>query len=426
MRTRTRTTSSSSVVIPSGPLYYSFVACDGTTLTSNIPQANPITQLTDYVSETMIDSLGRRESHPVKHTKVKVACQGGGQYVSADVQTIGGVAKDGVSTITNPDYLRYSNALNHIYCVDSLNQTIGSLGNGWSLGTSPVSEQSLINDCLESASRLDADVLLDIVEANQMYPSIKSIATALPNMAKNWTKLRKVIRTASGSFLAWKFGVSPVFHDIMAVDRSLRVLHDKFRKHEKMQLVRSSRAVSLNATFAGIAFAPSNQNGFRTWTFTHTGRCTRAPALRFVLVTKPIVPYSLDLFKKLDYAMRRFATSPASLAWELVPFSFVVDWFIDVRSALNAVDATLGHKPYEIVSFTRSLSYTLCNDTSVTRCNPCNGGTLYSSPMGSTERSYYERSLVPQSGFLPHWAPRFGKNQAAISAALISQALSKR
>jgi hypothetical protein len=35
-------------------------------------------------------------------------------------------------------------------------------------------------------------------------------------------------------------------------------------------------------------------------------------------------------------------TNPAYLAWELTPFSFVVDWFIPIGNAINAFDATLG------------------------------------------------------------------------------------
>lgn len=44
-------------------------------------------------------------------------------------------------------------------------------------------------------------------------------------------------------------------------------------------------------------------------------------------------------------------TNPASVAWELVPFSFVVDWFTPVGDWLSALDATLG---FTFLSGTRS------------------------------------------------------------------------
>lgn len=36
-------------------------------------------------------------------------------------------------------------------------------------------------------------------------------------------------------------------------------------------------------------------------------------------------------------------TNPAELAWELLPFSFVVDWFVPVGSFLSSLDALLGY-----------------------------------------------------------------------------------
>lgn len=35
-------------------------------------------------------------------------------------------------------------------------------------------------------------------------------------------------------------------------------------------------------------------------------------------------------------------TNPATVAWELMPFSFVVDWFLPIGSAINALDAEVG------------------------------------------------------------------------------------
>lgn len=43
-------------------------------------------------------------------------------------------------------------------------------------------------------------------------------------------------------------------------------------------------------------------------------------------------------------AARTGLTNPALLAWELLPFSFVADWFLPVGDWLNALDATLGYE----------------------------------------------------------------------------------
>lgn len=38
-------------------------------------------------------------------------------------------------------------------------------------------------------------------------------------------------------------------------------------------------------------------------------------------------------------------TNPAEIAWELVPYSFVVDWFLPIGSWLSSLDAMLGYGP---------------------------------------------------------------------------------
>jgi hypothetical protein len=45
---------------------------------------------------------------------------------------------------------------------------------------------------------------------------------------------------------------------------------------------------------------------------------------------------------ELSTAKEAGLTNPAALAWELTPFSFVVDWFLPVGNFLSSLDATLG------------------------------------------------------------------------------------
>jgi hypothetical protein len=54
-----------------------------------------------------------------------------------------------------------------------------------------------------------------------------------------------------------------------------------------------------------------------------------------------VVVYKIDN----DYLQRVSnvgLTNPLVVAWELVPFSFVVDWFLPLGDWLNGLDATMG------------------------------------------------------------------------------------
>jgi hypothetical protein len=272
----------------------------------------------------------------------------------------------------------------------------------------------MINNVLEYARQLKADVLLNVVEANQIWPSIKSLATSLPNMARNWRDLRNVLKSASGGYLAYKFGVSPILSDLMNVHRYLPRMREDVVRHQKQQARRFSVTAELPCTYT----APMPNMGFK-------GDVVTPPVLRFVLVVKPKTKYHTELFARIDHFVSRFATSPASLAWELVPFSFVVDWFVDLRGVLNAVDNVVGSSPYEIVSFTRSFSYHLESSFQLQNFSACDGTSVIQTwPRCTSEMKHYERSLVSNNHSIS-WIPQFGKSQAAISAALISQKLSQ-
>jgi hypothetical protein len=299
-----------------------------------------------------------------------------------------------------------------------------SLPWGYILGAS-LDETTLQNAVLDRARGLKADMLLNAVEANQMWPSIKSIATSLPAMAANWYQMRKVIKTASGAFLAWKFGVSPVLQDMMAVHRYLPRIQEDVLRHAKGDKQRFSITAERVLTSTDGVYYQSSQNGFVVQRFSRQSKVVKPPVVRYVLVVKPSTKYHTAFMSKADLFMRRFATSPASLAWELVPFSFVLDWFVDLRGTLRNLDKLIGFEPFKISSFTRSFSYELQSDYYLETLSPCNGSQLQFFRQCSGSYRHYERSTGFTTGALPSWNPRFGKNQAGISAALIAQQLSK-
>jgi hypothetical protein len=296
----------------------------------------------------------------------------------------------------------------------------------WTIGGAAINEQLLKLRVFELAAGLKADIMLDLIEGNEVWPSITSLIGSLRLLdARKWVELRKVIKTASGGFLAWKFGVKPILQDIMAVQRSLPTLKQAINSHIKRKPHRYSAKAE---QVASISLSPYGSyysiGGVNCLSDTWQGLVQDAPTVRYVLVVKPRASYTQDFFAKLDFALSRFATSPASLAWELVPYSFVVDWFVDIRGALLALDRVVNSVPYEIVAYTRSYSYTLSTQSFLDISSPCGGAVA--SLKGSYEYKLYERSDASFPGILPFMKPHFGKSQAAISAALISQFLANK
>jgi hypothetical protein len=412
MRTRTRNVVLDSMILSNTTFTGPYQWCNGATPSSPVFSIAPSNTPTEWLNEAITDSLGRGKVNKVTHYKHHVKLT---PKVSTLVYHDPGGTPANVSQGPIPNPMTYLTAHKNAHQGWSLNSSMPS---GFTTDYSNLDDGKMVNDLLENARQLKADVLLNLVEANQVWPSISSLATSLPKMGANWRDLRKVISTASGAFLAWKFGVSPILSDVMNIQRYLPKLEQDVIRHGKQQASRFSITAEFPCAYAG----PVGTSNPRIET---AGRVLQAPIVRYVLVVKPKTKYHTSFFKKVDLVLSRFASSPASLAWEKIPFSFVVDWFVDLRGSLTKLDSLLGSEPYEVIGFSRSFSFHLQNELQFVNQNGCTGGDLWTSPQAQSVYKYYERIPVSDVNSIPVWRPRFGKSQAGITAALISQQLSK-
>jgi len=458
MRTRNRTSTSTWHTwagIGSIPPTESWVPCGSVTGASPQPVTFPAHNVAlDKIDERMTDGLGKGDPHKCMHrrrTRIISRFDDIADYKWASSQA----GQNGVVTDrgAGPYWYSFADSGVDYFCTYDVSND-SSLPRHWMINTSSFNEPSLKARVLEQARQLKADVLLDIVEGNQIWPSIKSLATSLPVLSKLvynntrlhsvnpgdsifkrvavaqvplWNKVRPMIRTASGGFLAWKFGIAPLLSDFVAIHKYMPKLVKDIERHTNNADSRFSVKAEAIASYDDSERAPTTIGGVVVSIWTTQGRVVKAPQVRYVLRVKPNNDnkYLTGFFQKADLFMSRFATSPARLAWEKIPFSFVVDWFVDLKGALDALDKVLGVTPYKIVSFTRSFTYELGTDVFMTRKSPCDGSVLFDRSLGSCEFKHYERIPVAPGGISIRWQPHFGKNQAAISAALIAQQLAR-
>jgi hypothetical protein len=405
---------------------YNIYHCNGSLAASGSYNAGTIpAKLLDYVEETMQDEVVGRHAKRVDHRRKEFRSNpdGSGPRIHASVAgwptgwtSYGNYTAD-MNIAAMNDMLASRTAWPMAYNVTNY----ATPPQRWGIGFTSLNENDLKEDCLEKARQLKADVLLNVVEANQMWPSVRSLSGCIGELAYHWGNIRKVVATASGAYLAWKFGISPILSDIGAIQKYLPVMKNDIDRHVKGDAMRFSSIATGTASIDTSVDAPSTNTRY-----TYQGKVIKNPVVRYVLVAKPKQsPYMSDFFKKADAVLSRFASSPASLAWELIPFSFVADWFVDIRGTLRALDGLLGHEPFEVVAFTRSYSYHVETTLTAQEISTCDGSTLWQRGCGTCEFKHYERIPVSTSATLPFWNPRFGKNQAGISAALIGQQLSK-
>lgn len=129
------------------------------------------------------------------------------------------------------------------------------------------------------------------------------------------------IKDVSGAFLEFQYGVRPLIGSIYDACGVLQKPYPVYR-------VRAS--VPNICTLPGKT-APDrpNEKNWRYAKYTYEGRYSGGFN---VIVENPVV-----------HSMERCGVlNPASIAWELVPFSFVVDWFIPVGKFISSISDYAG------------------------------------------------------------------------------------
>jgi hypothetical protein len=394
-----------------------------------IPFGGP--QPVDVLTSKMEDGVGKDGPHKCVHRVVREVANApdGSQKPALDnppgYDLISGAGSDGARVLS--------------YWKGALGNSADSfLSNGTLSGTTvniSYDEADIVSRLFKRADGLKADALLNVVEAHQIAPACRSVHGYLPALAANWARnvlryrigrkadvakrFRAFARNSSGAFLAYKFGIAPLVADMISILKYAESVKRDLKRHANALPSRFS--IVTNGSVS-IPTVNTNEYGFNGYTAAASSINGSGTAeVRHVLVVKPTVKYSTGLFNSLDLVMDRFASSPASLVWEKIPFSFVLDWFVDVSGMLRYVDRAIGFEPYQVVSFTRSRKVTVERNVSIQYFRTDTGASI-TTGTHSLSCKEYTRDLV-SGGSFAHWKPRFGKSQAAISAALITQAL---
>jgi hypothetical protein len=115
-------------------------------------------------------------------------------------------------------------------------------------------------------------------------------------------------------------------------------------------------------------------------------------------------------------------TNPALVAWELVPYSFVFDWFIQVGNLLEASTALHGvtvRRASRGILITHAFNQSIPATTRVNGSTTFNNGAYY---IAATNRHYDRTSFSPDTTSI--WPPQ-GKGLNNINKMLTSLALLK-
>lgn len=175
---------------------------------------------------------------------------------------------------------------------------------------------------LNEQVRGSLDLSVGLAQAGQTAKML-NVIEAIRNYTRQPFSLgwRKVIRDVSNARLAFMYGWKPLASDLYGiVDESLRFVINELENYK----VRCSDTVESsfkNSKFKFQNFGTPQGVGSRDGKY-----------LCEIKVRLSTAGLDIDRWASLN---------PLSIAWELVPYSFVVDWIIDVGSYLRDIETSL-------------------------------------------------------------------------------------
>jgi hypothetical protein len=141
-------------------------------------------------------------------------------------------------------------------------------------------------------------------------------AAMFTNVRKNLGKLvtdpRNRTRNLANLWLEGRYGWRTLRYDLIDLDDAVRNFDAKRTRYTER---------------AGTSYTKTES------TTSHASMS----AGTYDVITEVTLEYSVRGMVTADYKPERFRTNVAVTAWELVPFSFVLDWFIDIGSSIEAM-----------------------------------------------------------------------------------------
>lgn len=181
--------------------------------------------------------------------------------------------------------------------------------------SSDPSERMRVMADVVSKSAFDVDLLTNLAESKEtlslLIDLINGIRKPLESIQKIARNTRKnPLKQGSEAWLMYRYGIMPVIYSVQDAIKLLKqrgFLYQTFRSKGSSDLKFPNRDMSIPHIY---------NMGAASLTYRGTGK----------------VYYGSEALRLIS----RISVNPVLTAWELVPWSFVVDWFVDVSGFIRA------------------------------------------------------------------------------------------
>jgi hypothetical protein len=177
-------------------------------------------------------------------------------------------------------------------------------------------------DNLNDNVRGSLDLSVDIAQAGQTAKMLRvkdSLVSYVRNFVSNRSKFKALIQGISNARLEFIYGWKPLVEDLyLAADESVRVplnVMGRFQGHSSQKL--SFSHIQMQTVYGVVNFPVSSQDA------------------------KVSIKIGVQLYTPSFDLSRWASLNPVSIAWEIIPYSFVVDWVFNIGGYLRNLETGL-------------------------------------------------------------------------------------
>lgn len=268
--------------------------------------------------------------------------------------------------------------------------------------------------------RGNLDLSVDLAQAGKtaslgsaVEKSVVSLGRAIVAIKRQPLRAALNIAKLTGELrLLWIYGVKPTMQTLY------QAVQESYHRMSRKGIWIKGRA-SVNSVYSRSGTGWPN---VRNWNWTakinDSAACEHAVQLLIPEDGEPEVA-------------RWTSLNPASIAWELLPFSFVVDWFLNVGDYLRNLESKLVYQRYFRTGYKSNRTRVTIVQTAVLRETISSGGwvTVYSDDYSaSLEQKGMERVVLHAFPAVPplRLNPQLGASRLLNAAALLSTAIQSR
>lgn len=299
-------------------------------------------------------------------------------------------------------------------------------------GAPIVDYTSALNQLIRDASGampLSANALVNVAELASLKSLVPSLLSGFATWGKQKSKIgSKSAKDLANTHLAYSFGLAPLLVDLRgflgvrsAVKRRIKELERRNDRPVRISVRTNVIPLSTSTTYTPYSGAGGTHRATSVW----TGRSHGCVSCR---VSSSFVRDPASEIKLYSSALG--LSSPLQTIWELIPFSFVIDWFVPIGNAFQRVEDKLGfHNTVRLLSMdqfvTSQTTEASCTTTTTVTASQYPLWNGYSYGGVDTSWRQYVRGLgIPSSGFLDS-PSGWTLNRSALSMSLIAQKVFK-